>query len=928
MIRSRVPTSREYGLVLIVLLPDEIRCEIAYQINTSRREKRQMDHYKLFIDGEFIEAANGDVFESIDPGMGAPFATVAKAGPKDAEAAIAAAKRAFDSGIWRKLSPAARADMIYDFVDQIGQQAIRLTVTEAMDAGHTLRISKFWGAVGGGLLRNLAYYASRDFPWQEEIPISGNSFAPGREFIRREPIGVCVGILPSNFPASSAFRKIAHAIIMGNSIILKPAASTPITALIIAEAAKAAGIPKGVINVLPGPDDELINVLCNHPAVDKISVAGCTEVGRRIMQMAAATIKKVDMELGGKSANIILDDADMDLAVNGACFGTFFHQGQAFESGSRVLVPAKIYDEFVEKMKKRTQEMRIGYQLDPASHIGPLVSREQLAVVENYVQIGKDEGAKLIIGGKRAEIAGMEGGFYFMPTIFAGVQNKMRIAQEEIFGPVVSVIQYDSDEEAIAIANDSIYGLAGAIFSSSNARAVRLAGDLRTGTVWVNNYSAFADYCPFGGYKQSGIGREFGQAGLAEYTQIKRIHVSSFAAVESNFNMTSLSDQIKVTFGQYSSPTNVIAGHGTLPAIYKEVVNLGCKRALILTDPGVRKAGLVKLVEDALVEFCVGVFDEISQDTDLDIVDAATETARNLKADCIVSIGGGSVIDTGKAVCVTLKNGGKANDHIAVFRLAEPQTPHIVIPTTSGTGSEVTTVAVIKSKKAGRKVFIADPRIVPNTAILDPRFTMTLPPYLTVTTAMDAMTHAVEAMTSIMAQPMCDGQAMQAIRMIRENLPKVIADGKDEHTRNQLQIAATMAGWAFTIAQTGLAHSMAHTLGIMHNVPHGAACGIALPAVMRYNLDFAADKLAMVAQAMGVDTSGMDQRAAALAAPDAIEKLMKECGHPMRLRDVGVPAGVDYDGLSFHAVCDSTTMFNARPVGDPAEVAALYKQLY
>jgi alcohol dehydrogenase class IV len=239
----------------------------------------------------------------------------------------------------------------------------------------------------------------------------------------------------------------------------------------------------------------------------------------------------------------------------------------------------------------------------------------------------------------------------------------------------------------------------------------------------------------------------------------------------------------------------------------------------------------------------------------------------------------------------------------------------------------VTNVAVIKSKTAGRKVFLVDPRIIPNTAILDPQFTMTLPAGLTATTAMDAMTHAIEALTSIMAQPICDGQALQAIRLIKENLPKVITNPKDGKARNLLQTAATMAGWAFTIAQVGLAHAMAHTLGILYNVPHGAACGIVLPAVMRFNVDFAADKLAMVAQAMGVNTAGMDNKTAALAAADAVEKLMKEAGHPLRLRDVGVPE----DGLdvaAFHAICDTAALFNARPVSDPGEVAALYKQVY
>jgi len=886
-----------------------------------------MDQYKLFIDGEFVDAENRKTFLSIDPGTEAPFAEVAQAGPADAEKAIAAARRSFDSGIWRNLSPAARADKIYDFADQVAQQTLRLAITESMDAGHVIKLAKFWGMLGSAMLRNLAYYAANDFPWEEEIPYSGNVFAPGREWIRREPIGVCVGIVPWNFPASMAFWKIAQAIIMGNSVILKPASSTPLTALIIAEAAQAAGIPKGVVNVLPGPGGELGKILCTHPDVDKIAVTGSTEVGREIMRMAAQTVKKVTLELGGKSANIILDDADMDLAVNGACFGTFFHQGQVCESGTRVLVAAKIYDEFLEKMKKRTEAIRVGYQLLPTSHMGPLANAAQLATVQHYVQLGQDEGAEMITGGRRLQVEGLPGGYFFAPTIFANVKNSLRIAQEEIFGPVVCVIKFDSDEEAVAIANDSVYGLGGGVFSRSNTRAVRVAEQIRTGTVWINNYHIFADFCPFGGYKQSGVGRELGAAGLAEYTQIKRIHLNSFASVESNFTMSCLSDETKIAFVQYDCPTRVISGHGTLPAIYNEMVHLGCKKALIMTDPGVRQAGLVRMVEEALVEFCAGVFDGVAQDTDLEIVDAAVAMARELKIDCIFSVCGGSVIDTGKAVCVTLKNGGKANDHIAINRLQEPQTPHIVIPTTSGTGSEVTNIAVIKSKAAGRKVFIVDPRIIPNTAILDPAFTIGLPPTLTATTAMDAMTHAIEALTSIMAQPICDGQALHAIRLIRENLPRVIADPKDEKARNQLQIAATMAGWAFTIAQVGLAHAMAHTLGILYNIPHGAACGIVLPAVMRFNVDFAADKLALAAQALGVPSAGMDERSAALAAADAIEKLMSEAGHPMKLRDMGVPEeGLDL--AAFHAICDTAALFNARPVTDPGEVAALYKQVY
>jgi len=388
-----------------------------------------------------------------------------------------------------------------------------------------------------------------------------------------------------------------------------------------------------------------------------------------------------------------------------------------------------------------------------------------------------------------------------------------------------------------------------------------------------------------------------------------------------------LSDYKKVDSFGYNCPTNVVAGHGALASISKAVVDLGCRRALILTDPGVNKIGLAQLVRDALADFCVGIYDNIASEPDLETVDAATAVAREQKADCIISVGGGSVIDTAKGACVILKSGGKANDHLNFLVLTEPQTPHIAIPTTAGTGSEVTNIAVLTSKGAARKLYIVDTRIMPNVAILDPRFTISMPKDLTVSTAMDAMTHAIEAMTSTMANKICDGMALQAIRLINENLPLVVADGKNEKARLNMQVAATMAGWAFTIAQIGLAHAMAHTIGAMYHIPHGAACGILLPKVMRYNVDHAADKLVQVAQALGIDTVGMTERDAALAAADAVEDLMEKVGHPIRLRDVGVPEE-NLAICAFHALADTAVLFNGRPVSDPNEVLQIYSQAY
>jgi acyl-CoA reductase-like NAD-dependent aldehyde dehydrogenase/alcohol dehydrogenase class IV len=885
-----------------------------------------MEHYRLFIDGEFVEAQSGKRTETNDPGTGEPVATVARAGPEDASAAVEAARRSFDKGDWSGMDPGDRARVLYDFADQITRQALRLALTESMDAGQVIGLAKYWGMLGSQLLRNLGHYAARHFPWQEEIPYSGNVFAPGRDYIRREPVGVCAGIIPWNFPLMMALWKIVQAVSTGNSIVLKPASTTPLTGLIAAEAARDAGVPRGVINVVPGGGGEIGDLLCTHPQVDKIAFTGSTQVGKRIMRLASDSVKRVTLELGGKSANIVLDDADLDMAAHGAAFGTYFHQGQMCEAGTRVLVSSRIYDEFVQRLRKRTQELRVGYQLSPDSHLGPLINEQQLQTVQGYVDLGLQEGAELVCGGRRVEPEGLQGGCYYAPTLFAGVDNRMRIAREEIFGPVVSVIPFDTDEEAVELANDSDYGLAGGVFSNSTARAERIARGMRTGTVWINNFHAFGDFCPFGGYKQSGLGRELGEAGLKEYTETKRIHVSSFPAPESNFTMSVLSDATRISMGQYNCPTNVLSGRRCLDAAYKEMVDLGCRRALIVTDKGVHEAGLDRMVQEALADFAVGVFDEVPQDPDLETVDRATETARRLGADCVVSVGGGSVMDTAKGACVTLKNGGRANDHVAMFRLREPQTPHIAVPTTAGSGSEVTNMAVLKSPGADRKVYILDNHVIPNTAILDPRMTRSLPGRFAASTAMDALTHAVEALTSVMAQPICDGQALHAIRLIREHLPRVISGEGGDAERNTLQIAATMAGWAFSVAQVGLAHGMSHTLGMHYGVAHGAACGILLPHVMRFNLDYAADKLAQAAQALGASTGGMSQREAAQAAADSVEDLMREVGHPLRLRDLGIPEDEDMGLPAMHALADPATLFNARPVHDPQQVQELYHQ--
>ena len=886
-----------------------------------------MDHYRLFIGGEFVDPGDGRTFETLDPGTGEAIATVARAGEDEANQAISAAREAFDKGDWSGLKPPDRSRLVMDFADRMMTHAVRLSILESMDSGGIINRTKTEVFLGSQMLRNLAQYAAGSFPWQEEIPVSGNPFFPGRNYIVREPIGVTVGIVPWNFPLTMALWKIGQAIIMGNTVVLKPASNTPISALVLAEAVAESSIPKGVVNIITGPGGVLGKTLATHPEVDKIAFTGSTEVGREIMTQAAKGVKKVTLELGGKSANIILDDADLDLAVDGVLFGTFFHTGQICESGTRILVHDAVYDKVIAKLKKRVSGVKIAYQLDPESQMGPLVSAEQRGTTESYVKLGLEKGFNLLCGGERPEGFMFQEGFYYKPTIFTDVDNKSRLAQEEIFGPVACVIRFENDEQAAGLANDSIYGLAGGIWTRDMKRAQELARNIKTGTMWINDYHAFGDYCPFGGYKESGIGRELGQEGLAEYTQTKRIHISSEGDQENKLGFQMMFSYPKSKSFQYIGPTKLNAGHGALNSLNTEVGLLSCQKAFVISDQGVAAAGLLPRAEKALGDFWVGSFTDVPTDSSFETVDTAALAARRAGADLIVSLGGGSVMDTAKAVSVVLEHGGKATDHIAINRLTKAGLPHLAIPTTSGTGSEVTNVAVIKNQKVHRKVYLADNHLFPQTAVLDPDLTLSLPPGLTASTAMDALTHAAEAMMSLKSNPVCDGQALAAINLINQNLPLVMKNPQDKEARLNLQVAAAMAGWAFCIAQVALAHALAHTVGALHEIPHGTACGVFLPVVMRFNAEHADGPLKAIARALGIGVEGLEPGQAGEEAANKVEELMQACGHPTRLSQLGVPQEALYD-CALHAVADPVCIFNPRPVTDPGLVMDLLEKAY
>jgi acyl-CoA reductase-like NAD-dependent aldehyde dehydrogenase len=477
---------------------------------------------RLYIGGEWVDAEGGATFPTFSPSTGEQIGEVAQASPGDAEKAIAAARRAFDEGPWPRMDGAERAAILRRVAEFIETRQQQIAEIEARDSGGTMKKALFAdvpGAVG-----SFQFFAGCAESEPDEYAHGESPFPPAVSSIRREPFGVCTGIIPWNFPLLMASWKIAPAIAAGNTVVLKPASLTSLSAMELVKACEEAGVPAGVVNVVTGPGASVGEVLASHPMVDKVAFTGSTEVGRRIMQLASASVKKVTLELGGKSANIVLDDADLDLAASGVLWGTFFHNGQVCESGTRALVHADVYDEFLALLLERVPKLVIGDNLDMATDLGPLVAPAQVDTVERYVKLGLDEGATLRCGGDHpAGLArGLDVAAFYLPTIFEGA-NRMRIAQEEIFGPVLCLIKVHSDEEAIAVANDSIYGLGGGVWSTDLDRAHRVAAGMRTGMVWINDYHGITVTQPFGGYKQSGVGRELSEIGYNEYRQVKHL---------------------------------------------------------------------------------------------------------------------------------------------------------------------------------------------------------------------------------------------------------------------------------------------------------------------------------------------------------------------------------------------------------------------
>jgi betaine-aldehyde dehydrogenase len=473
----------------------------------------------MYVDGAWRLAADGAARELFNPADGKRVATVAEASATDAEAAIAAARKAFDEGPWRSTSAADRAALLFKVADAIDATRDQFMRIDTLNNGKPLRETEYDAVDAANCFRYYAGLATKPHGQTFDVP------APSQTFTVREPIGVCGQIVPWNYPLLMAVWKLAPALAAGNVCVLKPAELTPLSTLRLAMIFHELEFPPGVVNIVTGAGATAGHAIAASTLVDKIAFTGGTVTGRSIMQAATSNLKKISLELGGKSPNIVFADADFETAIDYALFGIFANAGQVCSAGSRLVIERSLRDSFVERLVARAQKIRVGGGFDPQTEMGPIVSPLHRERVEAYIEAGVREGARLLCGGNRLGGA-LAGGNFIAPTIFDGTSRDMRIVKEEIFGPVLVVQTFDDEAEAVAIANDTIYGLAGAVFTQDIAKAHRVIRKLRAGITWINTYHPTYNEAPWGGYKQSGIGRELGTYGYDAYTEVKQINVN------------------------------------------------------------------------------------------------------------------------------------------------------------------------------------------------------------------------------------------------------------------------------------------------------------------------------------------------------------------------------------------------------------------
>ena len=473
--------------------------------------------YRMYIDGKFVEGASGKTFPVYDPSTEEVIARVPDGNSQDVDRAVTAARAAFESGAWPQTTPQARGQILFRLAEIIRKHTPELAELETRNSGKPIVESEYDMADAATCFEYYGGMATKVLGHVNPVPANALSLS------LREPVGVAGQIVPWNYPLVMAAWKLAPALAAGCTCVIKPAEQTPLTLLVFAEWLEEAGLPPGVVNVVTGFGETVGAPLASHPQVDKVAFTGSLEVGKKIVKMAADTVKRVTLELGGKSPNIFFADADFEAAIDGALFGVFINQGEVCSAGSRILVEKPIYKKFVDAMVEKSKRIKLGPPLERDTKMGPLVSKDQYDRVCKYLEVGKSE-AKLAAGGGRA--AHMSKGYYVQPTIFYDVTNSARIAREEIFGPVAAVIPFEKEEEAIRVANDSPYGLAAAVWSRDIFKAFRVVKALKSGIVWVNHMQPTYVEAPWGGYKQSGFGRELGPGGIEEYLETKQVYIN------------------------------------------------------------------------------------------------------------------------------------------------------------------------------------------------------------------------------------------------------------------------------------------------------------------------------------------------------------------------------------------------------------------